>query len=155
MKEIDIFEPKYLIFFCYDNDSVEFLYNFLQELGYDFNKPISNIVKKEVLNIIKELMKLDVIYVFHWGKDNIQMRNKTLSIQETLNYINKSWYENTKYPDYYDMVMFGYKKWYIEKLKDVGYIPNKTNWSEFVKENIGDLEKWIEENKPEDARKDE
>ena len=54
------------------------------------------------------------------------------------------WFENAIFPDFYGIVMFGNEKWYTDKLEDLG-LTQTTNWENFVKTKIGDLEKWIEE----------
>ena len=52
-----------------------------------------------------------------------------------------------KDPNFYGMVTFGSKKWYVNKLEEQG-LTDTTDWETFVKNKIGDLEQWIEENRP-------
>jgi hypothetical protein len=146
MSKLDIFYSRYINLFL-PNDGVEFLFNIINELGYNVDKPLSVKERENILFVIDQLFKLDLIYVFHWGKNHNEMKNKKYTIVETLNHINTMWFEKAYYPDYYGMIMFGHKKWYTDKLENLG-LTETTNWEQFVKNKIGDLEKWIEENKP-------
>ena len=47
------------------------------------------------------------------------------------------------------MVMFKHKDWYVDALEKKG-LTSTTDWKTFVKEKIGDLEKWIEDNRPQE-----
>lgn len=62
--------------------------------------------------------------------------------------INNIWSEDTDFQDFYNMVWFGYQDWYLKALKKEGFEKEKSSWNDFVKNNLGDLKKWIEENKP-------
>ncbi len=106
-----------------------------------------------ILNILKFLLELKVIYVFNWG--NAQPPNiQDFSNEDVINHIDKNWIIGAKYPDFYSMAMFGSTKWYVDKLEELG-MTHTTNWESFVSEKIGDLEKWIEENKPKYSITDE
>lgn len=50
--------------------------------------------------------------------------------------------------DFYTIACFETKGWYVNKMRDLGMSPTR-NWKMFVEEEIGDLEKWIMENRPE------
>ena len=64
-----------------------------------------------------------------------------------MTYNDKIWFEGAKFPDLYGMVIFGTQKWYTEALEKKG-MTNTTNWKLFVKNKIGNLEQWIEDNRP-------
>ncbi|WP_298364850.1 hypothetical protein [uncultured Lutibacter sp.] len=147
MDKLNIFDNKYINLFL-PNDGVEFLFNIINDgLGYNVNKPSSLHEREETLFIIEKLFKLDLIYVFHWGENHEKMKNEKFTIAETLNYINSIWFEKAYYPDYYGMVMFGHNKWYTNKLESLG-MTDRTDWKWFVKNKIGNLEKFIEDNRP-------
>lgn len=146
MKEINIFDDKYVELFC-PYDGVEFIQNIILGLGYTNKNLSSQKAKKEALIVIEELLNLNLIYVFHWGQNHSSMVGKVFTIKQTINYIDSLWFQGAGYSDFYGMVMFGYKKWYVEELEKLG-MTHTTNWKEFVKNKIGNLEKWIEDNKP-------
>ncbi len=70
-----------------------------------------------------------------------------ISNEEIIRHLNKVWFEGADFEHFYGMPMFKYKDWYLNALKKEGLTPY-TYWRTFVKEKIGDLEKWIEENRP-------
>ncbi|MDG2193280.1 MAG: hypothetical protein P8K77_00195 [Polaribacter sp.] len=147
MKRINIFDKEHVNLFCYPGDGIEFLHSVLFSLGYTYKGLFSQKAKKDGLFVIEELFKLDLIYVFHWGKNHDEMKNNTYTIKETLKYIDSIWFGGADYPDFYGMVMFGHKKWYLKELEKLG-MTDTTDWKEFVKHKIGNLEQWIEENRP-------
>lgn len=68
---------------------------------------------------------------------------------EIMNLIEEVWFIGADTPDFYGMPMFKYKDWYIQKLEALGLTHTGPDWKWFVENKIGDIEKWIEENKPE------
>jgi hypothetical protein len=146
MEEINIFNKKYLNLFL-PNDGVEFLQNIMFGLRYTYKDLSSKKAKNDTLFVVQRMLELDLIYVFHWGDKNEFLKDKQFSIKETINYIDSIWFEGADYSDFYGMIMFGHKKWYTDKLENLG-MTQTTNWEKFVQDEIGDLEKWIEENKP-------
>ena len=126
--------------------SNEFLYNFIYQLGYKDEDANDWKARFIVLSVIKELFELRVLSVHSWCNDE-KLNNENLSIDEIINRIDYLWKKNTKYPDYYNMLVFGTQKWYIDKLRSLG-MTNTTDWNSFVEKKIGNLEKWIELNKP-------
>jgi len=140
----DIFKGKTINLFA--PNSNEYLYDYIYLLEYkdeDANNWKSRLV---ILSVLKYLLKLKIIYIYSWCDENLNDENR--SIDEIISQINIKWKKNTIFPDYYNIVMFGTQNWYIEKLTKLG-MTNTTNWETFVKDNIGNLEKWIEENRPE------
>lgn len=80
--------------------------------------------------------------------DNKKLIYWNLSNMEVLKKIDEMWFENAEYPDFMEMVWFGFQEWYIEALKKEGYGKERILWTDFVEKNIGNLEKWIEKNRP-------
>lgn len=146
MKKINIFDKKYFFLFC-PYDGVEFMHNVLVSLGYIIKDWRSKQGRQEALYAIEELFKLDLIYVFHWGAKHDQMKDKSYTIEQTLEHIKSVWFEGANTPDFYGMVMLGSKKWYVDKLQESGYVLN-SNWEKFYKSKLRNMEQWIEENRP-------
>ncbi len=141
----EIYEGRNLYLFApYDN---EYLYNYIQHLGYDIEDASKDWRKRlVVLSVIKSLMELDIIYIHNWC-NNSQLNDMEMTIDETLSHINELWKKDSKFPDFYAIVMFGTKKWYSDKLHEMG-LTQVTDWNQFLNANIPDLKLWIEENKP-------
>ena len=134
---LDVFIP---------NDGVEFIYSILQNVGYrDFT---STQARTHGLQIIRQLVKMDLIEVFHWGEHHEMLSNLNLDENQTIQLIENIWFPGADYSDFLGIPMFGHKAWYLEALKKVG-LTSTTDWKTFVKENIGDMEQWIMENRPE------
>ncbi|WP_067032132.1 hypothetical protein [Allomuricauda sp. CP2A] len=127
------------------NDGVEFIYSILQNLGYrDFT---TKRARSHGLAVIKQLFELDLIEVFSWGENKKLFDNIILTKNQTLALIDNIWFIGADFSDFISMPMFKHKEWYIEALKKEG-LNSTTNWKTFVKEKIGDLEQWIEKNRP-------
>ena len=112
------------------------------------DKNISKVeIKKHTLNYIKLMLKNNLIKVGNeW--ENKKLIFWDLSNEMILKKIDTMWFDGANYPDFLNMVWFGYQEWYIEALKKIGYGKEKILWTDFVDKNIGDLEKWIEGNRP-------
>lgn len=147
MEKINLFNKKYINLFCYGGDGIEFFQSIMFSLGYSYKELSSLKVKKDTLYVIEELLKLKLIEVFLWGEKHSEMKDKEYSIEEILKYINSIWFDEADYPDFYGMVMFKHKEWYTHKLEKLG-MTHTTDWKWFVENKIGNLEKWIQENKP-------
>ena len=144
-ERIDIFCPNY----------TEYLWDIIAIIKND-NKYISNdVLKYFTLAYVSEMIEKDIIYVGNEWITNNTLKYWELSKDEIINRINEMWFENAEYPDFLGMVWFGFQEWYIEALKKEGYGKERMLWADFVEKNIGDLEKWIEENKPKDGIDDE
>ncbi len=144
---VTLFEDKNVgVFSPYDG--VEFIYSILQEIGYysNFKSPEA---RRDGLLVIQRLFDLKLIEVFHWGNYEKKLKNKELSTSEKMIYIQNLWFIGASFEDFHSMPMFKYKDWYIEKLEAQG-MTQTTDWEEFVATKIGDLEKWIEKNRPQD-----
>ena len=151
MIEKDIFKGKNVNLFC--PGANEFLYDYIYLLGYTDNASNDWKARHIVLSVLKHLLELDIIYIYSWYNQP-ELKGKRMTIDEIIKKIDNLWFENAIFPDFYNMVMFGSKKWYIEALRKLG-MTHTTNWEAFVKETIGDLEQWIEENRPKDYNIDE
>lgn len=126
--------------------SNELLLDFVYLLGYDDMDLQNQNVKEDTLFVIEQLLEIDILYVHKWY-ENPKLDNTKLSVKETLDHLDKIWFKGAKYPDFFNMVIFGSKDWYVKKLQSLG-MNHTTNWKWFVKNKIGNLEKWIEENRP-------
>ena len=144
MIDKDVFKGKNInLFSPYSN---ELLYDYIYSLEYTDEASKDWKARHVVLSVLKTLFELDVIYVYKWYNQP-ELKNKKLTINETIIKIDDIWFENAIYPDFYNMVMFGSQKWYVDALEKIG-MTHTTNWENFVKEKIGDLEQWIERNRP-------
>ncbi len=139
-------ENNILLFEPYNG--VEYIYSILQNIGLYPNFTSIESRRKGLITI-NELFKLDLIYFYHWGKYENELKNKELTIFEKMMYIQELWVIGSNFEDFHDMTMFKYKNWYIEGLENLG-MTIYTDWKEFVKSEIGDLEKWIDDNRPKD-----
>lgn len=145
---INIFDKKYVdLFYPYHN---EILWEIADEIGYnnDYTNPNA---KKETLNVLKQMLDLDIINILCWVTKP-ELENKNLTNKEIIKEIDKMWVKETDYPDFYSIVIFGLPKWYKEGLEALGLseMPTKDelSWEYFVEYKIGNLEGWIEKNRP-------
>ncbi len=138
-----IFNKNYIGLFC--PDSNEYLYNYIYELGYTDNDSKNWKCRYIVLSVIKYLLDNQVIYIYDWP--NYPEIKKNMSNADIIKTIDKLWLKESKYPDFFGMVIFGTSKWYKDNLERLG-LTIYTDWNKFVQSEIGDLEKWIENNKP-------
>lgn len=144
MIKLELFKEKNLDLVC--PNPFEFLTELLSLLGYSNKEYNLKTTREDVLETLKLLFELQVLDVHTWYAKP-QLNNLDLSIIEKLNHINEIWFKGAKYPDFYNMMIFVSPDWYINQTKELG-LTMTTNWKTFVKENIGDLEQWIEKNKP-------
>ncbi|MBD1259904.1 hypothetical protein HZY62_04840 [Maribacter polysiphoniae] len=145
MKTIELFKEDFIELFM--PDGIEYISTILANIGYTYKNESSSSAKKHGLEVIEKLLELDLIEVFYWGKYDDKLKDLTFSNSEIINKIDSLWAVGMHGPDFYRMPMFKYKNWYLDALKKEG-LTQTTNWKTFVKEKIGDLEKWIEENRP-------
>ncbi|RSC96104.1 hypothetical protein [Tenacibaculum singaporense] len=145
MNRIDIFDKENIgIFTPYSG--VETIGSILQNINH--YKDFTTIkARRGGLQVINKLFELDLIEVFHWGKYEHELKDKELSTFEKMMYLQELWFIGADFADFFSMPMFKYKDWYIKKLEDLG-MTHYTDWTTFVDENIDDLVKWIEENRP-------
>ncbi len=138
-----IFNKNYIgLFSPYSN---EYLYNYIYELGYTDKDSGNWKCRFIVLSTINYLLENKIIYIYDWP--NHPSINKKLSNEDIIKTIDKSWLQESKYPDFFGMVIFGTSQWYKDNLERLG-MTIYTDWNKFVQSEIGDLEKWIENNKP-------
>lgn len=128
----------------------EFIFDFIYQLGYS-DKDLKKLkgrkkIKKEVLEVLQYLIELDILSVKLW-LHKPELNKKRISTNQTINEIDKVWFINARYPDFYNMVLFGVPDWYYKSLKKNGF-SETMDWKTFVEEKIGNLEQWIENNKP-------
>ncbi len=137
-KDKDLFHP----------EGIELISTILFALGYTYDNISSKEAREEGIALLKLLLDLDLIEVFHWGKLNEKLKDTSLSKKEILKHIEELWFKGANIQDFYGMIIFKYKDWYINALKREGLRFRGMNWKTFVKNKIGDLERWIEENRP-------
>lgn len=125
---------------------IELLFDYFGEFKIKTNERYTKDNKDKVLNSILEMLTNKVIFVSEKKKSEFVKWNDSNKI--IIERINSMWTENANFSDFYEMVWFGYEDWYINALKKEGYRKEKYSWNDFVKTKIGDLEKWIDENKP-------
>ena len=128
-------------------DGVEFIYNVLENIGFVNYTSIE--AKEKGLDAIQKLLELELIEVFHWGEYHNELKDKDISNEEIMKHIDEVWFIGADFEHFISMPMFKYKNWYLNSLEKEG-LTMTTNWKKFVKEKIGDLEQWIEENRPKD-----
>ena len=141
---IDLFDDRYIYLLC--PNGIEYIWEVYMHLDMNDDDAIEPNNKKIVLSVLKKLMSYGVVIVDQWFQKP-ELNNLSLSIDDTIKYINEIWHENSKYPDLYNMVLFASSDWYVNKTKELGFTET-TDWKTFVKKNIGDLESWIEDNRP-------
>ncbi len=139
MENINIFEEKYSFAVC--SEIVEYLpHLFHLEKHED-----KSILKERTLHILKKVLDLDILKVYEWLAKP-ELNGKFLSTDEIIESIDEIWFEGAEFPDFYAMVIFESTKWYKTKLNALG-LTHTTNWDWFIKNKIGNLEKWIDENR--------
>lgn len=111
----------------------------------------ANIFKKSVKETALESLKLmldqNVIYIGNEWVGKHHLKRWKLPNTEIIEIINKKWTEGISFDNLYILAWIDFEGWYLSKLKELGFT-EITNWEQFVKNEIGDLKKWIEENKP-------
>lgn len=144
--KLDIYSNKYnSIFHPFHLESLYHLSQFIENVDYHLSFEER---KKIVLEILNFLLENNIIYVlkedFMQNKEN---KKKILSDKEIISKINDIWREDTPWEDLYFMLWFRFQNWYRDKLVSIGLENKPIDWNEFINNNIGDLEKWIMENK--------
>lgn len=140
---------KYIDLYCPLN--AEHLWDFIAAVLDEKNEKYSarKETKKEVLKIIAKQLKFKLLYAGNNWRNQSAIERWDLTNDEVMKKIDEIWFENAKYPDFFNMVWFRYEDWYKNKIEELG-MTQTTNWKDFVKNKIGDLEQWIEDNKPKD-----
>ncbi len=126
-------------------DGVEMIYRILENINH-LEYTTKN-ARRDGLRVINKLFELELIEVFHWGSYENELRGKKLSIFEKMMYLQELWFIGADFGDLASMPMFKYKDWYVKNLENLG-LTHYTDWKVFVEEKIGDIEKWIEKNRP-------
>ena len=142
----NIFNNEYINLFIPD-DGVEFIHSIIQSLGYGIKDFKSQEVRTETLEAIRQLLEIEMLEVYSWHGHDVKTEVPKLSNEEILKKVKEQWFIGADYVDFLGMVMFGHPSWYVDKLNELGFTPT-TDWKWFVKHKIGDLEKWIKDNKP-------
>jgi len=130
--------------------SIELLFDFFGKYNINTNEKYTKEIKRKVLNTISVLIQQKIIFVGNWiDKENFKKWD--LANTETIKKIDNLWNENAEFSEFYNIAWFGYEKWYVDALESLG-MTSQTDWGYFVKNKIGNLEKWIEDNKPKDEK---
>ncbi len=146
MKKSELYNKHYIDIFC--PSWTEYLWDIISIIK-NSNKNISNKdIKKWTLNYIEEMLENNLIHVGSEWDENKKLVYWNLPNNEILEEIDKMWFDGADYPDFIEMCWFIFKDWYIETLKANGFLKERILWKDFIEENIGDLEKWINDNKP-------
>ncbi len=140
----DLFKKENINLLC--PYSFEFLNHLIGQLGYNQESYDDLNVKQNVLNTLNYIFDLEILEVYDWI-NNPQLKNQDMSYKEIVSAIDDLWVKGIEYPDFYGIVLFGPKGWYVKKLEKMG-MTHTTDWQNFIEDKIGDLEKWIEKNKP-------
>ncbi len=99
-------------------------------------------LKPIVLEVVEYLLDNKLLFLVMENNNSSKM-----TTSEILNFLDVKWKYDMDFIDLYVLAWFKFEKWYVNSLKKKG-LDETTNWEYFVKNKIGDLEKWIEENKP-------
>lgn len=147
----DLFKEEHLNIFT--PDGIELIYRILENIGYyrvlNDKTHLTAQAKEDGLKVIEILCEMELIEIFDWGQEIPDISKTDFNKYELLAHLRKVWKVGTETHEFYGLPMFIYKKWYLDALKEKGLINiHETNWKEFVKNEIGDLEKWIEEVRP-------
>lgn len=141
-----IFNNKYINLFNPD-DGVEFIYSIIQSLGYGIKDFKSLEVRTETLEAIRQLLKIEMLEAYSWHGHDVKSEVPKLSNEEILKKVEEQWFIGADYVDFLSIVMFCHPIWYKEKLEELGFKPT-TDWVWFIENKIGNIEKWIQDNKP-------
>lgn len=143
MKNINIFQERYLDLFTEYGYGVNSISDIIHGIGYDLHAISSIAARQDTLRVIEELLKHNLIYVLHWGYAHTTLKDKEIGIDEAMQIIKSQWPERADSSHISGMVTFFYKKWYIDKLQDLG-IDEYTDWDWFSKEIIPQIRLWSE-----------
>lgn len=124
----------------------EYIHELLGLLGYSSKQYNTFKAKRDTLETLAVLLDLEMLKVCDWVKEP-ELNQKKMSKTEVMLYICLFWSEKVEFDHFYDTTLFGTQKWYLEKLEKLG-MTHSTNWEAFVRDKIGDLEEWIENNRP-------
>ncbi|MDG2193281.1 MAG: hypothetical protein P8K77_00200 [Polaribacter sp.] len=140
----NIFKNGYINLFC--PNSNEYLFDYIYALGFKDIDSKNWKPRLVILSVLEYLFRLKIINVYSWP-NHPELEKKGMTIKETIETIDKLWSNNATFPDFYGIVMFENQKWYTEALEKKG-LTQTTNWEKFIENEIGDLEKFIEDNRP-------
>ncbi len=129
--------------------AVELLFDFFGEFEIRTNETYTTEKKKKVLSKIRQMLDKEILFLSERKNDKFIKWN--FSTDEAIRRLENLWNDDTQFSDFYNMVWFGYQEWYIDKLHSLGF-KKAENWNDFLNEKIGDLEQWIEENRPKENK---
>tara|TARA_R100001377_G_C3142603_1_gene93263 strand:+ start:199 stop:648 length:450 start_codon:yes stop_codon:yes gene_type:complete len=128
------------------------LENLWQLVKYVENKTNNlkpNELKEITLKILTFLLNEKLIYIlennFMYNKD---FKRTHLSNTLIMQSINEKWTSSISDDDLYNLAWFKFEDWYINKLSEKGLNIYTMDWNKFLEDNIGDLEQWINHNRP-------
>ncbi|MEE9350043.1 MAG: hypothetical protein V3U80_08355 [Flavobacteriaceae bacterium] len=143
MKKINLFQKTYIDILC--PLYTENLWHIISLIN---NNQIShNELKTTVLSILNYLLENKILFVIDEIIDNKTFIRSKLNKDQTIQFIDSKWNEKIDFMDLYLLAWFRFEDWYIDGLTKKGLVSIK-DWQKFVAKEIGDLEKWINNNKP-------
>jgi len=104
-------------------------------------------LKLSALHILEYMLENKIVFIIEKITQDKRIIRDKRTTNEVLKYIDKSWNEETEFIDLYNLAWLGFENWYKNDLIKIG-LKETINWKHFVKNNIGDLMNWINENKP-------
>ncbi|RXG31858.1 hypothetical protein [Leeuwenhoekiella marinoflava] len=144
MNRKELFQPHNMNLLC--PHSFEYLHELLGMLGYSSKQYHLQEAREKVFDTLEILFDLEILNIYDWVKKP-DLNNKKIPVKKILQEIDTLWDINSEFDHFYDFLIFGNENWYVEQLIKLG-LTHTTNWLLFVKYEIGDLENWIEENRP-------
>jgi|GEM_PF-4678260 hypothetical protein len=147
MITINVFSTKYNgVFHPFGIESLYHLAVYIREKNIDIELDDLNTL---TLEVFQYLINNNIIYVLenNWMK-NKELNKIKLSNNDLIKNIKEKMSSSKSMDEFYDFYWIKYQNWYREGLENKGLNVYTIKWNEFINERIGDLEKWIEENKP-------
>ncbi len=144
---MDLFSKTYNhIFHPFGLESLYHLSTFIKE-----KNKVKDVEKIKLLTLqsVSFLIEKDIISILEYDCTHSKSLKKIESNhKKTIEIIKNKLNDIEKLDELYDFFWFKFKDWYVKGLENLGVSMYTLDWPTFVEEKIGDLEQWIEENKP-------
>lgn len=95
------------------SNSIEYIHDIIWEFHYNDENLDNPGTKSDVLNVIRFLLELEIIFVFRCEK-NLSLKLDNINIGSIIDFIDDKWKLGSKYPEFYPIIMFGTRKWYVD-----------------------------------------